>query len=220
MGPNRNNYSQNPNAYGHNNTNNNNNNGAQQEQSHFQNNSQQHRDRMAAFNKCLDDGKLCWHPESLEFYNVPNDILHNQYGMLGLILQTALPRNQRVLTDGIDLTTLGVPTSSQIESRKNTLFFGGPFNEEPKKLQDIEIDPVKSYDNITRSHLSTVTPEKFGENLLFWIYFNYPNDVISLACACVLKRKGWEYWKLGREISFFGLEFFDGYSCLIFFNIS
>merc|ERR1712226_1776035 len=99
-------------------------------------------DDMSKFRKKLEQNKLCLNPETYEWHNVPTNLLHNQFGLLSFLLSTMLPEEKRILTHGIDLSTLGLP--NKMDSGKNIHFFSGPFGKTPKDYKTLNVNQFQT----------------------------------------------------------------------------
>ena len=170
-----------------------------------------YRNEIQNFQSNVEKGKLCLDPESCNknepsgiWHNVPSDILQKQFGLLSLIVSSTLPEEQRILTHGIDLDSFALIYDKNKrpseKTYKTTEFFGGPFADYPRRLQDIPVDPLREYNlevinKINNStYLKKVDLMNYNEDILFWVYYNNAKDILSLASAHCLKQKGWNYW--------------------------
>lgn len=178
---------------------------------------------LAKFQSDFKDGKLCLDPESYAWHNVPDGMLKSQFGMLSLMLSSTLSHKDRILTHGIDLDTLGIhnPSEDLQPPCSASDLFAGPFADGPNRWQDIPV-PVEYaqhevkycevnqnagqmsfYQALRNSYgelgdgdlLAKVDPIRYNEDLLFWVYYNYPEDTLQMACGWALKKKNWRYHK-------------------------
>ena len=114
--------------------------------------------------------------------------------------------------------------------------FAGPFANHPNRWVDIKIpsefsqimvtpatgnqrgETVSLYHALKSSYgmlggsdlLARIDPMKYDESLLFWIYYNYPEDVLMMACGWALKQKKWSYG-FGDEMMLLGLFDYNQY---------
>ncbi|CAG0883600.1 unnamed protein product [Darwinula stevensoni] len=132
--------------------------------------------------------------------NIPNGMLVDQFGMVGLlsvIRTTETDPNLVSLSLGSDLTTLGLNLNSPEPIYPA---FGGPWADAPCRPQDLECSVPQEY--LTNSHIRTglaqIKLNRYGEDLLFYIFYMYVGDYLQLAAAHELYTREWRYHKEER----------------------
>jgi len=132
--------------------------------------------------------------------NIPSGMVVDQFGMVGLLTFIRAAENDPNLVSlalGSDLTTLGLNLNSQ-ENLYPT--FGGPFAETPCRPQDIDFHVPTEYlinANI-RDKLASFKLNRYGEDLLFYMFYTNGGDVLQLAAAAELYNREWRYHKEER----------------------
>lgn len=127
------------------------------------------------------------HPDG-KVTNIPNSMINNQFGMVGLltfIRAAESDPNLVTLAMGEDLTALGLNLNSQDNLYPN---FGGPFVDQPCRPQDIDFHvPPEYLVNLSiREKLSGLTLKKYKDDLLFFLFYTSVGDVMQLAAAAEL----------------------------------
>lgn len=132
--------------------------------------------------------------------NIPGGMVVDQFGMVGLltfIRAAETDPNLVSLALGSDLTTLGLNLNSP-----DNLYptFGGPFSEVPCRPQDIDFHvPLEYLTNVAiRDKLAQVKLNRYGEDLLFYMFYTNGGDVLQLAAASELYNRDWRYHKEER----------------------
>jgi len=132
--------------------------------------------------------------------NIPNSMLVDQYGIVGLFAFIKAAESDPTLAHlalGTDLTTLGLNLNSP-----DNLYhkFQSPFSRQPCRLQDIDYFVPSEY--LTNAHirdkLAPIKLNRYGEDLLFYVFYSNPGDVLQLAAAAELYNRDWRYHKEER----------------------
>nr|CAB3232223.1 CCR4-NOT transcription complex subunit 2 [Phallusia mammillata] len=132
--------------------------------------------------------------------HIPNSMLTDQYGIVGLFAFIKAAETDPTLVHlalGNDLTTLGLNLNSP-----DNLYhkFQSPFIRQPCRLQDIDFFVPSEY--LTNAHirdkLAPIKLNRYGEDLLFYVYYTNPGDVLQLAAAAELYNRDWRYHKEER----------------------
>jgi len=132
--------------------------------------------------------------------NIPNSMLIDQYGIVGLFAFIKAAESDPTLDHlalGTDLTTLGLNLNSP-----DNLYhkFQSPFSRQPCRLQDIDYFVPSEY--LTNAHirdkLAPIKLNRYGEDLLFYVFYSNPGDVLQLAAAAELYNRDWRYHKEER----------------------
>ncbi|XP_052810128.1 CCR4-NOT transcription complex subunit 2-like isoform X2 [Mya arenaria] len=129
--------------------------------------------------------------------NIPQGMVADQFGMVGLLtfIRSAEMDNSLVaLAPGMDLTTLGLNLNSP-ENLYST--FQSPWVDLPCRPQDIDFHvPWEYMTNIyIRDKLSPIKLNRYGEDLLFFLFYMNGGDVLQLAAAAELYNRDWRYHK-------------------------
>jgi len=132
--------------------------------------------------------------------NIPSGMVVDQFGMVGLLTFIRAAENDPNLVSlalGSDLTTLGLNLNSQ-ENLYPT--FGGPYAETPCRPQDIDFHVPTEYliNTSIRDKLSPFKLNRYGEDLLFYMFYTNGGDVLQLAAAAELYSRDWRYHKEER----------------------
>lgn len=154
----------------------------------------------------LKDGKLIsekaprkgiqTHPDGT-VSNIPNGMVMDQFGLVGLlafIRQSEGDPNLMAIAPGVDLTTLGLNLNSP-ETIYST--FQSPWKDLPCRPQDIDFHVPSEYlTNIyIRDKLAPIKLNRYGEDLLFFLYYMNGGDLLQLASAAELYSRDWRYHK-------------------------
>ncbi|KAJ8022979.1 CCR4-NOT transcription complex subunit 2 [Holothuria leucospilota] len=129
--------------------------------------------------------------------NIPAGMLTDPFGMVGLLtFLRAIETDPGVvqLALGSDLTTLGLNLNSQ-ENLYST--FQSPWADAPSRPQDIDFHVPQEY--LTNAHikdkLAPIKLNRYGEDLLFYLYYSHGGDVLQVAAAAELYNRDWRYHK-------------------------
>ncbi|XP_071805764.1 CCR4-NOT transcription complex subunit 2-like isoform X1 [Asterias amurensis] len=132
--------------------------------------------------------------------HIPPGIVTDPFGIVGLltfIRAAETDPNLVQLALGSDLTTLGLNLNSP-ENLYGT--FQSPWAESPSRPQDIDFHVPQEY--ITNMHirdkLAPIKLSRYGEDLLFYLYYTHGGDVLQLAAAAELYNRDWRYHKEER----------------------
>ncbi|XP_076311426.1 CCR4-NOT transcription complex subunit 2-like isoform X2 [Tachypleus tridentatus] len=129
--------------------------------------------------------------------NIPPGMVMDQFGMVGLLtfIRAAESDNSLVsLALGSDLTTLGLNLNSPEKLYSN---FGGPWAEQPCRPQDIDYHVPSEYlinQNI-RDKLASIKLNRYGEDLLFFLFYMFSGDILQLSAAAELYSREWRFHK-------------------------
>lgn len=132
--------------------------------------------------------------------NIPRSMLTDQYGVVGLLAFIKAAESDPTLVHlalGNDLTTLGLNLNSP-----DNLYhkFQSPFSKQPCRPQDVDFFVPSEY--LTNAHvrekLAPIKLNRYGEDLLFYVYYTNPGDVLQLAAAAELYNRDWRYHKEER----------------------
>ncbi|CAC5357121.1 unnamed protein product [Mytilus coruscus] len=132
--------------------------------------------------------------------NIPNGMVNDQFGIVGLLTFIRAAENDPnlvALAPGIDLTTLGLNLNSP-ENLYST--FQSPWKDLPCRPQDIDFHvPAEYLTNIyIRDKLAPIKLNRYGEDLLFYLFYMNGGDVLQLASAAELYSRDWRYHKEER----------------------
>jgi CCR4-NOT transcription complex subunit 2 len=66
--------------------------------------------------------------------------------------------------------------------------FGGPWAEQPCRIQDSEVQVPPEYltSGLIREKLPQIKVNKLSEDILFYLFYNCPGQVYQLAASCEL----------------------------------
>ncbi|XP_065305041.1 CCR4-NOT transcription complex subunit 2-like isoform X4 [Dermacentor albipictus] len=129
--------------------------------------------------------------------NIPAGMVTDQYGMVGLltfIRAAETDPNLVSLALGSDLTTLGL----NLNSPENLYpVFGGPWAEQPCRPQDIDYHVPSEYiiNQSIRDKLAGIKLNRYGEDLLFFIFYMFGGDLLQLLSAAELYNRDWRFHK-------------------------
>jgi len=129
--------------------------------------------------------------------NIPSGMVTDQFGMIGLltfIRAAETEPNLVTLALGSDLTTLGLNLNST-ESLYHT--FGSPFSDSTCKPHEIDFYAPPEYliSTSIRDKLAPIKLGRYGEDLLFYLYYTNCGDILQLAAAAELYARDWRYHK-------------------------
>ncbi|XP_067945931.1 CCR4-NOT transcription complex subunit 2-like [Watersipora subatra] len=129
--------------------------------------------------------------------NIPSGMLTDQYGMVGLltfIRAADTDANLVALAPGVDLTSLGLNLNS-VDNLYST--FQSPWADSPCRPQDIDYHVPTEYltNAFIREKLSEVKFNRYGEDLLFYLFYCNPGDGLQLAASTELYNRDWRYHK-------------------------
>lgn len=139
------------------------------------------------------------HPDG-RVTNIPPGMVADQFGIVGLltfIKAAETDPNLVALAPGMDLTTLGLNLNSP-ENLYST--FQSPWVDLPCRPQDIDFHvPAEYLTNIfIRDKLAPIKLNRYGEDLLFFLFYMNGGDVLQLAAAAELYNRDWRYHKEER----------------------
>jgi len=128
-------------------------------------------------------------------------MLHDQFGMVGLlafIRVISTEPNVVSLALGQELTKLGVNLNAPEKNLYQT--FAGPWADLPCRPQDIDCQvPPEYVTNASVSdQLAPIKLNRYGEDLLFYLFYNFAGEVLQLAAAAELYNRDWRYHKEER----------------------
>ncbi|CAI2336379.1 unnamed protein product [Caenorhabditis sp. 36 PRJEB53466] len=136
------------------------------------------------------------HPDG-EVSNIPASMLGDQFGMAGLVTYLRTVDNPSIvsLALGYDLTTLGL--NLNLSERKLYMNFGGPWADSPIRAHELDVKVPDEY--ITHNHIRDKLPplrlSKVSEDVLFYLFYNCPNEIYQVAAACELYAREWRFHK-------------------------
>ncbi|GFS53057.1 CCR4-NOT transcription complex subunit 2 [Nephila pilipes] len=132
--------------------------------------------------------------------NIPPGMVTDQFGMVGLLTFIRAAESDPKLVSlalGSDLTTLGL----NLNTTENLYpSFAGPWAEHPCRPQDIDYHVPSEYlvnQNI-RDKLAPVKLNRYGEDLLFYLFYMFSGDVLQVAAAAELYNRDWRFHKDDR----------------------
>ncbi|XP_061826055.1 CCR4-NOT transcription complex subunit 2 isoform X1 [Nerophis lumbriciformis] len=132
--------------------------------------------------------------------NIPLGMVTDQFGMIGLLtfIRAAETDPGMVhLALGSDLTTLGLNLNSPENLYPK---FASPWASAPCRPQDIDFHVPSEYlTNIhIRDKLAAIKLARYGEDLLFYLYYMNGGDLLQLLAASELFNRDWRYHKEER----------------------
>ncbi|CAL2031214.1 unnamed protein product [Caenorhabditis brenneri] len=136
------------------------------------------------------------HPDG-EVTNIPASMLDDQFGMAGLVTYLRTVDNPSIvsLALGYDLTTLGL--NLNLSERKLYMNFGGPWADSPIRAHELDVKVPEEY--MTHNHIRDKLPplrlNKVSEDVLFYLFYNCPNEIYQVAAACELYHREWRFHK-------------------------
>lgn len=139
--------------------------------------------------------------QTQQLVGIPSSMLTDKHSFLGCtkILKEVLgdkreARNLQSFDLDKNLTDMGL---SFVKGNSNRLIyrFQSPFAEMPCRVQDIDMFVPNEYlTNIhIREKLAEIRPDKYSEELLFWIFYSNPNDHMQTMAANELYKRLWKY---------------------------
>ncbi|CAD6190094.1 unnamed protein product [Caenorhabditis auriculariae] len=138
------------------------------------------------------------HPDG-EVSNIPASMLADQFGMAGLVTYLRTVDNPSIvsLALGYDLTTLGLNLNISDCRRQLYATFGGPWADNPIRPHELDVKVPDEYltNALIRDKLPPVKLNKLSEDVLFYLFYNCPNEVYQIAAACELYQRDWRYHK-------------------------
>uniref|UniRef100_A0A1A8HFA0 CCR4-NOT transcription complex subunit 2 n=1 Tax=Nothobranchius korthausae TaxID=1143690 RepID=A0A1A8HFA0_9TELE len=141
--------------------------------------------------KVLPDGRVI---------NIPSGMVTDQFGMIGLltfIRAAEIDMGLVHLALGSDLTTLGLNLNSPENLYPK---FASPWASSPCRPQDIDFHVPSEYlTNIhIRDKLAAIKLARYGEDLLFYLYYMNGGDLLQILAAVELFNRDWRYHKEER----------------------
>jgi len=132
--------------------------------------------------------------------NIPSGMVMDQFGMVGLLtfIRTAEQDPQLAqLAMGSDLTTLGLNLNSPENLYQN---FASPWADTQCRPQDIDYHVPTEYltNTMIRDKLAPIKLARYGDDLLFFLFYVFPGDVLQIAAAAELFNRDWRYHKEER----------------------
>ncbi|XP_055950402.1 CCR4-NOT transcription complex subunit 2-like isoform X3 [Argiope bruennichi] len=137
--------------------------------------------------------------------NIPPGMVTDQFGMVGLLTFIRAAESDPKLVSlalGSDLTTLGL----NLNTTENLYpSFAGPWAEHPCRPQDIvgffpdyHVPSEYLVNQNIRDKLAPVKLNRYGEDLLFYLFYMFSGDVLQLAAAAELYNRDWRFHKDDR----------------------
>jgi len=130
--------------------------------------------------------------------NIPASMVKDQFGMVGLLTFIRVAESEPNIVQlalGSELTALGLNLSAQ--PGELYPYFGGPWAEAPCRPQDIDYHVPQEYliNSQIRDKLAPVKLNRYKDDLLFYMFYTNPGDVLQLAAAAELYNREWRYHK-------------------------
>ncbi|KAL5969158.1 Regulator of gene activity [Taenia solium] len=141
------------------------------------------------------------HPSGNSPTILPNDMIDNQYGMLGLLRLTETDSSLRIYAPGFNLASIDTeqwPPPGELH-RSFSGPLGNPFMLGP---QDMEHAVLPEY--LVSRQIGNRLPrdpplERLGNPTLFWIFYNFCSEEVQLVVAKELYNRGWRYHKIMKR---------------------
>ncbi|CAG2168250.1 unnamed protein product [Oppiella nova] len=129
--------------------------------------------------------------------NIPIGMVTDQFGMVGLLTFIRAAESDQSLVSlalGTDLTTLGLNLNSN-EPLYQT--FAGPWSDQPLKPPEIDYPVPTEYliNASIRDKLAPLKLNRYGDDLLFFLFYMYAGDIIQILAASELYVRDWRYHK-------------------------
>lgn len=131
--------------------------------------------------------------------NIPMGMVTDQFGMIGLLSFLRIADSDPALVSlalGTDLTNLKLDLNSQ-ETLYNS--FPGPWSDQPLKPYEIDYAVPSEYlvHNSVKDKLACLKDKlsRYGEDILFFLFYMFPNDLMQLAASQELFQRDWRYHK-------------------------
>jgi CCR4-NOT transcription complex subunit 2 len=131
--------------------------------------------------------------------NIPMGMVTDQFGMIGLLTFIRVADSDPNLVSlalGTDLTNLKLDLNSS-DSLYST--FPGPWSSEPLKPYEIDYQVPSEYliHNQIKDKLALIRDKlnRYGEDILFYLFYMFPNDVLQIAASNELYVRDWRYHK-------------------------
>lgn len=132
--------------------------------------------------------------------NIPAGMVKDQFGMIGflqMVRTAACDPKVTSLALGTDLMGLGVNFNAQLDLCD---IWPGPWSDKP--LNPVEVDRTVPAEYLVnhaiRDKLLPIRLTKFGDEVLFYLFYFFPNDMMQLAAAHELHGRDWRYHKEER----------------------
>jgi len=131
--------------------------------------------------------------------NIPMGMVTDQFGMIGLLtfIRVADTKPNLVsLALGTDLTNLKLDLNSPDPLYSS---FPGPWSSEPLKPYEIDYQVPSEYliHNQIKDKLALIRDKlnRYGEEILFYLFYMFPNDLLQIAASNELFVRDWRYHK-------------------------
>lgn len=129
--------------------------------------------------------------------NIPPGMVTDQFGMVGLLTFIRAAETDPKLVSlalGSDLTTLGLNLNTPENLYPS---FGGPWSEQPCRPQDIDYHVPAEYlvNQAIKDKLAPVKLNRYGEDLLFFLFYMFSGDILQVAAAIELYNRDWRFHK-------------------------
>ncbi|XP_077545962.1 CCR4-NOT transcription complex subunit 2-like [Haemaphysalis longicornis] len=129
--------------------------------------------------------------------STPAGMVTDRFGMAGLaalIRSSRLDSNPFSLGLRSDVSTLGLNLTSP-----GPLYptFRGPWAESPCRLGDIDHRVPAEYtiDESVRERLGGIRMDRYGEDVLFFVFYTFPGDLLQVQSAAELHKREWCFHK-------------------------
>ncbi|KAK0396250.1 hypothetical protein QR680_001638 [Steinernema hermaphroditum] len=147
-----------------------------------------------------DKAGIKTHPDG-SVTNIPPTMLADQFGMAGLLTFIRAIDSDRSIIQlalGSDLTNLGLNINASDYNKTLYGSFGGPWADHSCRVQDLEAKVPEEYltNPQVKDKLPPIKLSKYSDEVLFYLYYNYPKEVYQLAAANELHNRDWRFHKV------------------------
>jgi len=131
--------------------------------------------------------------------NIPMGMVTDQFGMIGLLTFIRVADSDPNLVSlalGTDLTNLKLDLNSTDNLYSS---FPGPWSSEPLKPYEIDYQVPSEYliHNQIKDKLALIRDKlnRYGEDILFFLFYMFPNDLLQIYASHELYTRDWRYHK-------------------------
>lgn len=131
--------------------------------------------------------------------NIPMGMVTDQFGMIGLLTFIRVADTDPNLVSlalGTDLTNLKLDLNSPEPLYSS---FPGPWSSDALKPYEIDYQVPSEYliHNQIKDKLALIRDKlnRYGEDILFFLFYMFPNDVLQIAASNELYVRDWRYHK-------------------------
>uniref|UniRef100_A0A915PV69 NOT2/NOT3/NOT5 C-terminal domain-containing protein n=1 Tax=Setaria digitata TaxID=48799 RepID=A0A915PV69_9BILA len=141
--------------------------------------------------------------------NVSPNVMTDQYGMAGFLAfyrasqadpsLASLPIGENVENLGLGMNSqLQVPNPSGYGRREIYLNYGGPWADKPNHAPNIEARVPEEYRTncLIHENLARIKLPSLDEDVVFYLFYNFPGEKYQIAAAYELYRREWRYHKV------------------------